>query len=182
MPTGALLARYYRTFSPTWFQGHWILQFGISGPIVLAGLCLAIAIGRVGGPNITNTHTQVGFLLFGLYCMQCLLGGLIHFIKPKNAKGRPLQNYAHAVLGLGIIGLAFYQVRTGYTREWPNATGRPAPTAINVLWYIWAVALPLLYAGGLLLLKKQYRQEEENRALNSKVVPWDEMRARGFPV
>jgi hypothetical protein len=29
MPAGALLARYYRTFSPTWFKGHWILQFGL---------------------------------------------------------------------------------------------------------------------------------------------------------
>lgn len=31
LPCGVLLARYLRTFSPTWYTGHWIAQFGI-GP------------------------------------------------------------------------------------------------------------------------------------------------------
>jgi hypothetical protein len=30
LPAGALLARYFRTFSSSWFQGHWITQFAIS--------------------------------------------------------------------------------------------------------------------------------------------------------
>jgi len=181
MPSGALLARYYRTFSPTWFKGHWILQFGISAPIVVTGLILAIAISHVGGPTMSNTHTQVGILLFCLYGTQCLLGGVIHFVKPKNATGRPIQNYVHAVLGLTIIGLAFYQVRTGYTREWPNFTGRQTPAAINVLWYFWVIAIPLLYAGGLVLLKKQYAQERESRARAAKqTMPWEGM--KGYSV
>ena len=29
LPAGALLARYARTFTNTWFKGHWILQFGV---------------------------------------------------------------------------------------------------------------------------------------------------------
>jgi hypothetical protein len=29
LPAGALLARFFRTFSHSWFKGHWILQFGI---------------------------------------------------------------------------------------------------------------------------------------------------------
>ena len=29
MPAGALLARFYRTFSNSWFKGHWILQLGV---------------------------------------------------------------------------------------------------------------------------------------------------------
>jgi hypothetical protein len=82
---------------------------------------------------------QVGVLLFILYGLQCFLGGIIHFVKSKTATRRPPQNYLHAVLGISIIGISFYQVRTGYTREWPNATGRPAPMAINVLWYVWVV-------------------------------------------
>jgi len=181
MPSGALLARYYRTFSPTWFKGHWILQFGISAPIVVIGFVLAITIAHVGGPIISNTHTQVGILLFCLYAVQCLLGGVIHFVKPKNPTGRPIQNYAHAVLGITIIGLAFYQVRTGYSKEWPNATGRQAPTAINVLWYVWVIAIPVLYAGGLALLRRQYRQERESRARAAKkVMPWEEM--KGYSV
>ena len=29
LPAGALLARFFRTYSHSWFKGHWILQFGI---------------------------------------------------------------------------------------------------------------------------------------------------------
>jgi hypothetical protein len=29
LPAGALLARYFRTFTPTWFRGHWITQIGL---------------------------------------------------------------------------------------------------------------------------------------------------------
>jgi len=163
MPAGALLARFYRTFSNSWFKGHWILQLGVGGPMTLIGAILAGSISRVGGPIISNTHTQVGILLFILYALQCSLGGVIHFIKPKKPQGRPAQNYAHAILGLTIIGLAFFQVRTGYKREWPNAVGRPAPGLVNLLWYIWVVAVPTLYAGGLLFLKKQYKKEKESR-------------------
>lgn len=32
LPAGALLARYFRTFTPTWFMGHWIAQFAIGKP------------------------------------------------------------------------------------------------------------------------------------------------------
>ncbi|KAG9015663.1 hypothetical protein FRB90_004551, partial [Tulasnella sp. 427] len=31
---------------------------------------------------------------------------------------RPIQNYAHAVLGLTIIGLALFNVHEGYDVEW----------------------------------------------------------------
>lgn len=179
MPAGALLARYLRTFSNTWFKGHWILQFGISAPIVLVGAILAGSISHAGGPDISNTHTRVGVVLFIVYTLQCILGSIIHFVKPKNAKGRPPQNYIHAVFGLTIIGLGFYQVRTGYAHEWPRATGRPAPMAINALWYVWVVTIPLAYFGGLALLRRQFAQEKEARAL-PKLSPWQE--AKGYHV
>lgn len=181
MPAGALLARYYRTFSPTWFKGHWILQFGISAPFVLAGAILAFSISHVGGPKVWNTHTQVGVLLFSLYVVQCMLGSIIHFWKPKNMKGRPPQNYAHAVLGITIIALAFFQVRTGYKWEWPNVSGQAAPMAIDVLWYIWVVVIPLAYFGGLAFLKKQYRQEKESREQKAaQPKPWEQRSKGGF--
>jgi len=163
MPAGALLARYYRTLSPAWFKGHWILQFGIASPIVFTGAVLAIIIPRVGGPKIWGTHAQAGVLLFVLYGTQCLLGGVIHFVKPVKATRRPVQNYAHAILGIAIIALAFYQVRTGYKVEWLNATGRSAPVAVDVLWHLWVVCLPLAYFSGLGFLKKQYAQERQAR-------------------
>ena len=51
-----------------------------------------------------------------------------------------MQNYFHAVLGLLIIALAFYQVRTGYKTEWPNTTGRgDVSNGIDIVWYIWVV-------------------------------------------
>jgi hypothetical protein len=96
---------------------------------------------------------QVGVLLFVMYALQCLFGGVIHFVKPKKVKQRPVQNYAHAIMGITVIAVGFYQVRTGYVREWPNAVGRPAPNAINILWYVWAVvSLSLIEAKGMVLL------------------------------
>lgn len=38
-------------------------------------------------------------------------------------KGRPIQNYAHALLGLFIILLAFYNVHEGYGDEWLGEFG-----------------------------------------------------------
>ncbi|KAK7677533.1 hypothetical protein QCA50_019539 [Cerrena zonata] len=86
-----------------------------------------------------------------------------HFVKPRSftvERKRPLQNYFHAVLGLIIIALAFYQVRTGFKTEWSLTTGRaPVPNAANIVWYIWVVLMPLLYAAGLLFLRRQLKQE-----------------------
>ena len=93
-----------------------------------------------------------------------------------------MQNYFHAVLGLLIIALAFYQVRTGYKTEWPNTTGRgDVSNGIDIVWYIWVVVsflscflvirpshfapqlIPVLYFVGLSFIPKQYRQEAESR-------------------
>lgn len=53
---------------------------------------------------------------------------------------RPPQNYIHALLGLAIIGFAFYQVRSGFRTEWPLATGRgPVPSAVEDVWIAWVV-------------------------------------------
>lgn len=81
-----------------------------------------------------------GVAIFVLYFIQCALGAVIHWIKPKNSTGRPAQNYIHAVLGLLIIALALYQVRTGFKVEWPKTTGRgELMTGATVVWYIWVV-------------------------------------------
>jgi len=70
----------------------------------------------------------------------------------------------HAVLGLTIIGLAFYQVRTGYRTEWPNATGlADLPYGVDILWYAWIVILPVLYAVGMAFLPRQFAQERPKR-------------------
>lgn len=127
-----------------------------------------------------------GVAIFVLYFVQAFLGLVIHKLKPKNSVRRPPQNYMHAALGLLVIGLAFYQVRSGFGTEWPLKTGRSAPNAVNIVWYVWVVVsfffrqvqtslypyfhppklLPVLYFAGLALLPRQFRQERQNRSKN----------------
>lgn len=119
LPAGALLARWLRTFSPSWFKGHWIIQFYLSGVLIVVGVAMGIAaVSQAGVDHVNDDHKRWGIAIFVLYFAQCALGGIIHFVKPPpKADGsfkRPPQNYSHAVLGLLIIALAFYQVRTGY--------------------------------------------------------------------
>jgi len=164
LPCGVLLARYLRTFTPTWYTGHWIAQFGLAGPVIITGIVLGFKASGPIGYKLMDDHKKTGIVLFGLYLGQCLIGALIHYVKPKNATSRPPQNYFHAVFGLTIIALSMYQIRTGYRTEWPAYTGLGSvPNGVNILWMVWVVVLPVLYAVGLLFLKKQYSQEAESR-------------------
>ncbi|TFK74258.1 hypothetical protein BDN72DRAFT_789463 [Pluteus cervinus] len=168
LPAGALLARYTRTFSSSWFQGHWKLQFIVAGFFIVIGVALGItSVAQGSGRHLKTTHTMWGVILLVLYILQLSLGAFIHFKKDPNSRRRPPQNYGHAVLGLLIIATAFYQVHTGYTEEYPNTFGVPVPGAINVVWYIWVVLLPLLYAGGLAYLPRQFRMEASKLRSNT---------------
>ena len=67
----------------------------------------------LGAPALDDDHKKWGIALLVLYLVQCSLGAIIHYVKPSSwtvHKKRPAQNYLHAVFGLLIIGLAFYQV------------------------------------------------------------------------
>lgn len=144
LPAGALLARWLRTFTPHWFKGHWIIQFYLAGALIVAGVALGIAaVSDSGGDHFNDDHKRWGIAIFVLYFMQCALGGIIHFVKPTPRKDgtrvRPLQNYAHAVVGLLVIGLSFYQVRTGYKDEWESLGRGPAPKGVNEAWIAWVV-------------------------------------------
>ncbi|KAJ7587082.1 CBD9-like protein [Mycena floridula] len=165
LPAGALLARYLRTRSPSWFMGHWIAQFALSAPLIVAGFAIGFTVvSGSGETHLDDRHKTWGVVIFALYLAQCGLGALIHWVKPKRSTGRPPQNYVHAVLGLVIIGLALYQVRSGYNEEWGKATSSfNVPSAINIIWYIWVILLPLLYAVGLAYLPRQFRQEANGR-------------------
>lgn len=80
---------------------------------------------------------KLGMALFVLYFAQLTLGAGIHYIKPRWSTGRPPQNYAHALIGLLIIGLSFWQVGTGYATEYPESTGKIAPEGVAVMWIVW---------------------------------------------
>jgi Cytochrome domain of cellobiose dehydrogenase len=65
LPIGALLARYFRTFSSSWFQGHWIVQFAIGGTIILTGIAMGIgAVASAGAPHLNDVHKVHTYLHF----------------------------------------------------------------------------------------------------------------------
>lgn len=165
LPSGVLLARLTRTYNNKWFKGHWILQFGLAGPAIIIGCVLGfLAVHEQGGGETHTPHKKIGQILLALYLVQCALGAFIHFVKIKVLFNRPPQNYIHALLGLTILGLAFYQARLGFTQEWPNATGRPpVSNAVSIAWIVLLAMVAVAYIGGLAYLPRQYRQEKQSR-------------------
>ena len=86
--------------------------------MIVAGFAVGVeSVNKMGaGGHLDDTHKKWGIALLVLYAAQCSLGALIHWVKPSSwtvNKKRPMQNYLHAVFGLLIIGLAFYQVSRG---------------------------------------------------------------------
>ncbi|KAJ3971156.1 CBD9-like protein [Lentinula raphanica] len=163
LPAGVLVSRWTRTFTSKWYTAHWTLQFVFGGLSIVIGLAFGVHSVNSGRhvEHLNDRHKQWGVALFALYIFQSAFGAFIHWVKPKNSTGRPLQNYLHAISGLILIGLGFYQVRSGYSTEWPMMVGREElMEGADIVWYAWAVILPLLYFAGLVLLPKQLKQEE----------------------
>jgi len=171
LPVGVLSARYLRTATDKWFRFHQIIQIS-AGPVIVIGVALGIAgVQARRDRHFVTLHEKIGICIFALYFAQVLLGGLVHFIRVKSASTslygaapwrRPVQNYVHVIVGLALIGVSFYQVRTGYHTEWPAVTGRgPLPGVVDDIWYAW-VALPTgVYFAGLYLLKHQFQKERQ---------------------
>ncbi|KAJ7137463.1 hypothetical protein C8R43DRAFT_1238948 [Mycena crocata] len=167
LPGGAILARYLRTFRPWWYTGHWVAQLGIAGPIVIIGVVLGFLAADEYGEIGKDDHKTWGVVILALYVLQCGLGAIIHYFKPKNARRRPPQNYLHAVLGLVILALGMYQIRTGYADEWPKLTplGR-LPNGVDTLWIVWCILIVIAYAAGMLFIRRQFQQEAAARLTN----------------
>lgn len=134
LPTGVLIARWGRLTTDSWFKFHWIFQAVLAIPVIATGWFLAVAgIIEKEGTHFDDSHKIVGLVLIGAYALQLLLGIHIHVFKPKGGRqprpiplsavgkghnvfqlivtsGRPILNYTHAILGLTIISLSFYQV------------------------------------------------------------------------
>lgn len=161
LPAGALLARYSRTFTSMWFKGHWIAQFALAGPSIFIGVALGIqSVTEAGATHLNDSHKKYGLAIFVLYLLQCGVGAIIHWVKASDRTRRPLQNYFHAIFGLLIIALAYYQVHSGYKVEWPKVTGRgELSKGVNVFFFVWLAVLPVAYLVGLSFLPKQLRQE-----------------------
>ncbi|KAG8688197.1 hypothetical protein FRC11_005888 [Ceratobasidium sp. 423] len=154
-------ARFLRIWWPMWFKTHWIVQAGLAGPFIVAGFALAVnVIQEAGIKHFNDTHTIIGLVLFLLYVCQALYGLIIHIVKNPYRRRRPIQNYGHAILGLGVIALSLYQVWLGFNHEWPSATGRDKPAqGLRTFWIVWVVVIGGAYIIGLALVPKQYRTE-----------------------
>ncbi|KII84247.1 hypothetical protein PLICRDRAFT_179510 [Plicaturopsis crispa FD-325 SS-3] len=164
LPLGVLVTRYLRTFTARWWFGHWIIQFLISGPVIFAGWAYGHQTTMtLGTPNFMDIHQKIGVVLLILYLAQLVLGAVIHFFKtPSLFSGRrPPQNYLHAVLGLVILALAAYQVHYGLVTEWLLVAGglHAIPQSAINAWMALIIVFWAMYAIGLALLPRQYRQE-----------------------
>ncbi|KAG8942700.1 hypothetical protein FRC00_011655 [Tulasnella sp. 408] len=83
-------------------------------------------------------------------------------------KARPIQNYAHALLGLFIILLSFYNVHEGYGDEWLGEFGTAVDQVsflrhLKAWWTVAIIVIPLVYIAGLFLLPRQWKQETNAR-------------------
>ncbi|KIJ39421.1 hypothetical protein M422DRAFT_257740 [Sphaerobolus stellatus SS14] len=168
LPAGIYLARFTRTFNNKWYTGHWIIQGVLGGLTVVIGVGLGFLADNQVPEERESPHKDIGKVILFLYFAQCALGAFIHFVKIRFRWGRPPQNYFHAILGLLIVGLSVYQIWLGFAREWPGATGRPnLSSAYTIAWLTWSIALVVLYAGGLTLLPRQWRQERTSKNSNA---------------
>ncbi|KAJ7611977.1 hypothetical protein DFH06DRAFT_1484988 [Mycena polygramma] len=174
LPGGALLARYLRTFKPWWYSLHWIVQL-TAGVFIVIGVALGVVANHESQTALDN-HKRTGVALFVLYILQCSIGAVVHFFKASDAKRRPVQNYFHGLLGVIVIAMGMYQIRTGYNVEWPaymatdrHPTGK-LPGWINTLWIVWCIMLVVAYASGMWYLRKQYGQEATERVHSGHIV------------
>ncbi|TFK68344.1 hypothetical protein BDN72DRAFT_841918 [Pluteus cervinus] len=168
LPLGVLVARYVRTFTNKWFYSHATIQLVLAGPLIVAGYALGHqTTTMLEQPQFADPHQKVGLILFVLYLFQVLLGAFIHFVKfPKLLGGRrPPQNYVHAILGLVILALADYQVHYGLFTEWALRTGglHMVPESAKHAWMALLIVFWVFYFGGLVLLRRQFKIEQEMR-------------------
>jgi len=181
LPVGVLIAR-YRSTNPFWFRMHQFTQV-FAGTLIIAGFALGVNYTNTaynGGISDVDHHKAIGIALFTLYLVEVLLGSLIHYFKPPLFPSsnpflsnytstsppnplllRPPQNYLHAIMGLTIIILSFYQVRSGYRGMYPLWDGYDAPNGVNVVWILWVCIFSVVYVAGLALLGVQWKREKE---------------------
>ncbi|KAJ7109176.1 hypothetical protein C8R44DRAFT_884252 [Mycena epipterygia] len=163
LPTGSLIARWGRTFTPRWFKAHRIVNFGVALPVIAGGWVLGpLAVLDRQATHFADAHQICGVILFVLYLGQLFLGRYIH-AKHTVEKPHPPSNILHAVLGISIIALAFLQINSGF-KEWTTHTGQQGVSSwLQNALIGWAVLLPILYFSGLALLRRQFAQEQQGQ-------------------
>lgn len=98
-----------------WFWAHSTIQLVVSAPVILLGWALGYkTTAELEDGHFKDPHKKVGLALLVLYVAQILLGVLVHYVKiPSLFRGyRPPHSYIHIFLGLAILALAQWQVRS----------------------------------------------------------------------
>ncbi|KAJ6476893.1 hypothetical protein C8R45DRAFT_873205 [Mycena sanguinolenta] len=168
LPLGILTARYLRTFTNSWFWPHAIVNFLVTGPLIFAAFALGYQTTNMSGtPHFSDPHQKAGLALLVMYLIQVFLGSFIHWVKLpfRFPGGRHPQNYLHVILGLATVGLASWQTHYGLWTEWALITGNVHPVnwRCKHFWLGIVIAIWSLYAIGLALLPRQFRQEAASR-------------------
>ncbi|KAJ7429023.1 hypothetical protein B0H11DRAFT_2267605 [Mycena galericulata] len=154
--------------SCSWFWPHATMNLLVTGPLVFTAFALGYqATTASETPHFHDPHQKIGLVLLILYLAQVSLGAFIHFVKvPRTFPGgRRPQNYLHAVLGLAIIGLASFQTHYGLWTEWALINGNAHPVSWHCkrFWLGIVVGMFTLYAFGLALVPRQFKQERAAR-------------------
>ncbi|PPR08032.1 hypothetical protein CVT24_010873 [Panaeolus cyanescens] len=124
LPAGSLLGRYGRVIAPhKWFRLHRLSNGVIALPVITLGVLLGPLVvynKETFRKHFANPHEVCGILLLFMYFAQISLGQYIHHRRLQIAKQGPVTkphpplNILHIVLGVSIIGLAFFQVRVRF--------------------------------------------------------------------
>jgi len=169
LPVGSLIGRWGRTFTPKWFKAHRVFNMSFALPVITVGVLLGPVVVYTKPTfriHLANSHEVCGVILLLLYYAQVMLGRYIHEQRNKLAaigpitRPHPPPNILHICLGVSIIGLSFFQVRSGL-QWWESLTGRPPVPFAYPLWQAWIMFLPLAYFGGYVLFPRQLELERE---------------------
>lgn len=117
-PSGVLVGRFGRTLFPArWFPTHRVIQSSAFIAIFI-GFFLAVgAISVTPVGHFSDKHMKLGLALVILLLCQSALGQICHALFRKERLRRPVQNWAHVLLGLALIGLSVWEVHLGL-EEW----------------------------------------------------------------
>jgi len=167
LPIGILVARYLRTFTNRWYHAHWIINLALGFPLILAAWAMGRNAHYFGNGGSLTPHGKLGLCIIGLYIAQLVLGLFIHYIRiPFPAFGhRPPQNFFHAVQGLVILGLANYQIYDGLYHKAASFLAQDVRQSAKHAWQALGFIFWVLYAIGLILLRRQYMQERRAKLL-----------------
>ncbi|KDE08177.1 hypothetical protein MVLG_01656 [Microbotryum lychnidis-dioicae p1A1 Lamole] len=141
MPGAILIARYFRT--TRWFPLH--VAFN-SLAVILIIVAFGTAVYVTGGGFGDATHYSVGLAIFIIILVQAGLGYGAHLTRrPDLASGARLPTltgkspvrHVHALLGLALIALGYYNVHEGF-EQWTldSDAATKVPKAVTVIYWI----------------------------------------------